>query len=240
MTSTRATFFDGLPTRLLCHLAFWFGTVFATPLFLALHNVAEIGLAPARVAAAGAAATLLLTLASLLAASALPGRLRAVADRSLLALALLFAAWGNLVTDRFGFTVFDGRPVDFRDPEWLFWLEWIAWLAAAFALARLLRSLRTVPAWLPALPLASFVLLLLPALLSPPQAGLETAAAEAPDRSVFAFSSRFNLVHLLPDGFQGDTVRRAFESDPALAARFSGFTLYTDHVGRYPGTAPSL
>lgn len=240
MTDNRTAFVDGLPARLLGHLAFWFGTVFATPLFLALHNVAEIGLAPSRVAAVGAVATAVLTLASLLAASALPGRLRAFADRALLALALLFAAWGNLVTDRFGFTVFDGRPIDFRDPEWLFWLEWIAWLAAAYALFRLFRRLRRVPAWLPALPLASFALLLLPALLSPPQAGLETAGTQAPDRSVFAFSSRFNLVHLLPDGFQGDTVRRAFESDPGLAARFSGFTLYTDHVGRYPGTAPSL
>ena len=37
-------------TRLLCHFAFWFGLLFATPVFLALHNVADLGLDPARVA----------------------------------------------------------------------------------------------------------------------------------------------------------------------------------------------
>ena len=60
------------------------------------------------------------------------------------------------------------------------------------------------------------------------------------DPSVYAFSSISNLVHLLPDGFQGDTVRQVLAEDPALAARFEGFTLFTDHLGRYPGTAPSL
>jgi hypothetical protein len=240
MTRTAAPPADAPLIRLLCHLSFWFGLLFATPLFLALHNVADLGLAPGRVAAFAAPAAGLASVAGFLLGSALPPRPRRILDRALLAFALVFAAWGNLVTDRFAFGVFDGRPVDFRNPAWLFWLEWVGWLAALYALFRLFRRLRRIPAWLPALPIASFALLLAPPLLAPPQAGFETAREDPVDPSVFAFSSRLNLVHLLPDGFQGDTVRQVFEADPELAARFEGFTLYTDHLGRYPGTAPSL
>ncbi len=82
--------------------------------------------------------------------------------------------------------------------------------------------------------------MLTPALLDPPQAGLELADEPGVDPSVYAFSSVSNLVHLLPDGFQGDTVRQVLAENPRLAARFEGFTLFTDHLGRYPGTAPSL
>ncbi|MEJ2400538.1 MAG: hypothetical protein P8Y52_04000, partial [Xanthomonadales bacterium] len=226
--------------RFLCHFAFWFGLVFATPLFVALHNVADLGLDPARLALQAIVATLLLSATTFAAAArAAPGWRRFI-DRSVLVLAFLLAIWGNVIHDLHGFNVFDGRPVDFRQHRILFWLESLAWPIVGVMLYRWFARLRSIPAWLPALPAVSFLLLLTPAVLQPPQAGLETAPAEPVEDSVYAFSSVFNLVHLLPDGFQGDTVRRTFEEHPELAARFDGFTLYTDHLGRYPGTAPSL
>jgi len=230
----------GARTRFLGHFALWFGAVCATPLFVALHNVADIGLAPARVALFGFVTATLLSAATMALAALAPPRIRTVIDRGVLVAAFLLALWGNVIHDLHGLRIFDGRPVDFRHNEILFWLESLAWPLAAVLLYRGFGRLRRIPAWLPALPLLSFLLLLAPAVLRPPQAGLKAADPEPVANSVYAFSSRFNLVHLLPDGLQGDTVRRAFEQDPELAARFDGFTLYTDHLGRYPGTAPSL
>jgi hypothetical protein len=227
-------------TRFICHFAFWFGLLFATPVFIALHNVADIGLDPSRVAVSGLIATLILSAATYLLAALLPPRQRAIADRVFLVLAFLLAIWGNVIHDLHEFATFDGRPVNFRHHDTLFWLESLAWPIVAVMLYRWFARLRAIPAWLPALPAASFLLLLAPAVMQPPQAGLEAAPTEPVDESVYAFSSVMNLVHLLPDGFQGDTVRRTFEEHPELAARFDGFTLYTDHLGRYPGTAPSL
>ena len=230
----------GATIRLLCHFAFWFGLVFATPVFVALHNIGDIGLDPGRVALFAVMATLLLSVATWSVAALTPPRLRQVIDRAVLVLAVLLATWGNVIHDLHGFPVFDGRPVDFRRHEVLFWLESLAWPIGAVLFFRWFGRVHRIPVWLPALPLLSFVLLLAPAVLRPPQAGLQAAPSEPVDASVYAFSSVFNLVHLLPDGFQGDTVRRTFEDHPELAARFDGFTLYTDHLGRYPGTAPSL
>ena len=226
--------------RFLGHFAFWFGLVCATPVFLALHNVADIGLDPARVAGYAFIAALALAAATASLTALAPTGTRAKIDRAVLVLACLLAIWGNVIHDLHGFTVIDGRPVDFRANKVLYWLESLAWPLGAVLLYRVFARLRNIPAWLPALPLVSFLLLLTPAVLRPPQAGLAPAPPEPVDASAYAFSSRFNLVHLLPDGFQGDTVRRTLEDHPELAARFDGFTLYTDHLGRYPGTAPSL
>lgn len=57
---------------------------------------------------------------------------------------------------------------------------------------------------------------------------------------VFEFSSELNLVHLVPDGFQGDIAREVLEDYPELAKRLEGFTLYRNHLGMYQGTAPSI
>ncbi|MEE4218008.1 MAG: sulfatase-like hydrolase/transferase [Xanthomonadales bacterium] len=227
-------------TRLSCHFTLWFGLVFATPLFISLHNIDGIALPPGSVARNAGIAAVGLSLLSWLASQAFPQRARNLVARFFLTLAFLLAIQGNWLYDLHGFGVFDGRPLDFRANSAVFWLDSLGWLALGAGLLWFFSRLKSIPAWLPALPVLSFVLLLTPALLDPPQAGLELDDETAVDPSVYAFSSVSNLVHLLPDGFQGDTVRQVLEENPGLAARFDGFTLFTNHLGRYPGTAPSL
>jgi hypothetical protein len=226
--------------RLLCHFALWFGLAFATPVFVAFHNVDGTGLSPKVVVPCAALLALAGSFFSWWMTSLLPSCRRPMVDTLVLALAILLAIWGNGIHDLFEFGVFDGRPINFRENKIVFWLEGLAWLAAGLLLLRLIARLRRIPAWLPALPIVSFCLLLVPPVLNPPQKGLEVSTPKAVDASVYDFSSISNLVHLLPDGFQGDTVKQAFAENPKLAARFEGFTLFTDHLGRYPGTAPSI
>ena len=222
-----------------CHLAFWFNPLVATPLLIALHNPDDVVIPLGSLVRWAAMACLVATLLSSLMARLAGPRGRWWLNRGLLAGAVLMAVQGNVVNDLFHYGVFNGEAVNFRAYGWLFWAEWLGWIGLFLLTLRLLASLSPLPAWLPVLPLASAALLLAPA------AGTASLDNGAPretrvEPSVFEFSSTSNLIHLLPDGLQGDVVRQVFESDAGLRARFSGFVLYTDHVGMYPGTAPSV
>ena len=225
---------------LLCHLALWYGLLFATPLFIALHNRGDVVVALPHLAFWAGLGCLAISLAGWWIAGRLGPRAASVVAIACLGLALVLAIQGNLVHDRFYYGAFNGETVNFREYGWLFWAEWIGWLAAFPAVFWLLRRIARVPGWLPLLPLLSFTALLLPPLLAAGGNPEEQVTATEIDESVFAFSRVVNLVHLLPDGFQSDTVRQAFEEHPELAERFRGFTLFTDNVGLHHGTAPAL
>ncbi len=225
---------------LLCHFAFWFGLVFATPVFVAAHNLGDLVLSLNRIVGILGAACVLLTGLSYLLGSLAGSRVQWGLSRILLAMALLSAIQGNVVNDQFYYGAFNGEQALFRSYGWLFYAEWLAYLLVFALLLFVLLRLRKVPLWLPLLPLVSFTFLLLPLLLAPPAGSSEQTDSRDIDPSVFAFSSIGNLIHLLPDGLQGDVVREALEKNPKLAAQFEGFTLYTNHLGLYQATAPAL
>ena len=225
---------------LLCHFSFWFGLLFATPLFVAIHNREDIVITLPALTTWAAIACVLASFLSWKAAGLAGRRFQWWASRVLLCLSLLMAAQGNFIHELFDYGSFNGERFDLRVYGWKFWLEWTAWLAAIPVLLIGLKKLRPLPSWLPAISIVSFLFLLLPSL---PSALDDTPAADTGDtidESVFAFSSVGNLVHLLPDGFQSDVVQQVFEENPGLADKFSGFTFFSDHVGVHQGTAPSM
>jgi hypothetical protein len=230
---------DPVVASLLSHLSFWFGLVFAAPLFIALRNPEDVTFAASQFAGWSGGLCLLLTLLGWQLSRLAGPRVRWWLNRTLLGAAFVMALQSNVVHDLFYYGAFNGERVDFRAYGSLFWVEWAAWLLAFPVAVWLIARFRRLPAWLPALPIVSFALLLAPDLMYPRENEPTRAEAEVAE-SVFAFSSVRNLIHLLPDGFQGDFVREVFETNPDLAARFDGFALYTDHVGMYQGTAPAV
>ena len=226
--------------ELLCHFAFWFGLLFATPVFVAAHNPDDLVFTVPSFAAWTALACLLASLASWKLA-ALPGdKVRWWTARLMLTAAFIMAIQGNLVHGLFDYGAFNGERVDYSAYGWKYWLELLAWLAAFPLGIYLLSRIRKLPAWLPLIPVLSFVLLVVPAWLADAEAPRDTVEEDTVDPAVFEFSSVGNLVHLLPDGFQGDVVRQVFEEKPQLAGKFNGFTLFTNHVSTNQGTAPAL
>lgn len=222
-----------------CHFAFWFGLLFATPVFVAAHNREDIVFSIGTFALAAAAVTLAATVVSWWLAGRFRPPVPGLVARILLVAAFVLAIQGNLVHGLFDYGAFNGERVNYQAYGWKFWLEFVAWLAAFPLGVWLLGRFKIVPAWLAALPVASFVLLLVPVLT------LSGDTVRAPeedevDPSVFHFSSVGNLVHLLADGLQADVVREVFEENPDLAEPFEGFTLYTDNVGTNQGTAPAM
>jgi hypothetical protein len=231
---------DSSRTGFLCHLAFWFGPLFATPVFITITNQQDVVLSAGAVAAFLAPACLVLSAIGWKLAAWGGPRVEWWTNRVLLAAAFVLALQGNVVHDLFYYGAFNGEQVDFRSDPVVFEVEKWAYLLAWPLILLLLSRVRRLSAWLPALPVVSFSLLLIPAWLNAaPVAAMEDQDSEI-DPSAFAFSSTRNLVHLLPDGFQSDVVRQVLQENPELAQKFVGFTLYTDHLGLYQGTAPAL
>jgi hypothetical protein len=157
-----------------------------------------------------------------------------------LSCAFVFVIQGNIVHGLFYYGEFNGSLTNWRQYGWSFWTEWIGFLLAFPLFYWLLSRLRQIPVWLTLVPVMSSVLLVAPVLFNQQDNVALGLSDDDINPDVFEFSSKLNLIHLLPDGFQGDIVREVLEDHPELAARLDGFTLYRDHMGMYQGTAPAV
>ena len=99
-------------TYWVCHLAFWFPLVFATPLFVALNNIEVVQVGAIVVVASLAAATMLGVLVSYLLSSCLPNPWHRRLSVFLLALAIVFTIQGNVVHEFFDYGEFNGEVVN--------------------------------------------------------------------------------------------------------------------------------
>ncbi len=229
-----------LSRNFLYHLSFWFVTLFATPLFIAVNNSVDIVLPMSILAGILLATSLVLTLAT----SGIGRLLGSSAAHRIallfLGLALLLAVQCNIVHDLFFYGNFNGEKVNFRSDENVFWYEWYAFLAVAVVVTTLLQWFRPRSRWLAALPILSSSLLLIPALLEYSGDAEAVAQGQNIDPAVFEFSRNGNVIHLLPDGLQSDIAQQVLEENPDLAAEFEGFTFFANHLGMFQGTAPSI
>jgi hypothetical protein len=223
----------------LMHLVLWFPLTFATPLLIALNNPSDVT-TPIPVVLL----TLLILVTTLTGTTYITVKLakpkwQRRISRIVLGLGIIFVLQGNLIHDLFYYGEFDGAAVNWRSSGWIFWLELVAFsLAVPIVLWLLLRA-RKIPDFVIYLPLLSCIVLLIPTILR--QAREPSLDVDQSfDQKVFEFSRQLNLVHLLPDALQSDIVHQVLKENPALANGFSGFTLYTDHLGLYKGTAPTV
>lgn len=226
-----------MASRFFSFFALYFGLGFASPLLITLANREDLAFDPLWFSFISLLLVLTLSTVSSFLSSKTPFA-RSLAIGSLTC-AFVFALQGNFVHDLFYYGDFNGSLTNWREYGWKFWVEWIGFLLAFPLFYWLLSRFKQVPVWLALVPVLSSLMLVAPVLFNQqPNVALEDSDEVNPD--VLEFSSTLNLVHLLPDGFQGDIAREVLEDRPELAARLDGFTLYRDHLGMYQGTAPSV
>ena len=226
-----------MASRFFCFFALYFGLGFASPLLIILANREDLTFDPLWFSFTSLSLVLILSLVSSFLSS------KTSVARSLcigsLTCAFVFVLQGNFIHDLFYYGDFNGSLTNWREYGWKFWVEWFGFLLAFPLFYWLLSRLKQVPVWLALVPVLSSLLLLAPVLFNQqPKVTLEDSDEVNPD--VLEFSSELNLVHLLPDGFQGDIAREVLDDHPELSARLNGFILYRDHLGMYQGTAPSV
>ncbi len=226
-----------MASRFFSFFALYFGLGFASPLLVTLANREDLAFSPLWFSFGSLLLVLALSAFSYFLSGKTPfARSLAIAS---LACAFVFALQGNFVHDLFYYGDFNGDLTNWREYGWKFWVEWVGFLLAFPLFYWLLSRFRQIPVWLALVPVLSSVLLITPVLFNlKANAALGLSDEVSPD--VLEFSSTLNLIHLVPDGFQGDIAREVLEDHPKLAARLDGFTLYRDHLGMYQGTAPSV
>lgn len=225
----------------LCHVALWFPLLFATPLFIALNNrddvqLTLVNLSVYLVLATGLAVLVTQTLTRVL-GPVWQRRLSLLA----LALAIVLVIQGNIIHERFYYGEFDGQAVTWRSYGLWFWMELVVFsLALPVAFVGLLKTKRP-PVVIPLILIASSALLVAPSVLSvATSSDVIVDNVDTTDQQVFEFSRERNLIHLLPDGLQGDIARETLQAHPELAAAFAGFTMFNNHVGSFQTTAPTV
>lgn len=224
--------------RFLSFFALYFGLGFASPLLITLANKEDFAFNTYWFSFTSLLLILALSAISYFLSAKTPfARVIAIAS---LACAFVFTIQGNIVHDLFYYGDFNGSHTDWRQFGWKFWAEWVGFLLAFPLFYWLLSKFRQVPVWLTLIPVMSSILLVAPVLLNQQENAAFGLSDDEVNPDVFEFSSDLNLVHLLPDGFQGDIAREVLEDHPEIAARLEGFTLYRDHLGMYQGTAPSV
>ncbi len=222
----------------LMHVALWAPLLIATPLFIAMKNPDDITIPIPFLMIVLAVLTGLVSCASIGLAKLAGLKWYWRISVMLLAVALVLVIQGNFIHELFSYGEFNGERVNWRSYEWQFWLEGWAFFIAIPLIASVLfwaTRLATLVAWLP---LLSAALLVIPAIGA--HLNRSEAKSDSFDKTVFEFSRQRNLIHLLPDGLQGDIVKEVLETNPALAEQFTGFTLFASHLGMYQGTAPSV
>ncbi len=224
--------------RFLCFFALYFGLGFASPLLIMLANKEDIAFSPLRFSVVALVFVLALSTASYF--LSLKSRHAGAIAIASLACAFVFAIQGNVIHDLFYYGNFDGSRVDWRHYGWKFWVELVGFLLAFPLFYWVFSLFKRIPVWLTLIPVISSLLLITPALFSQQDNGVLGLSDDDVSPEVYEFSSALNLVHLLPDGLQGDVARQVLEDHPDLAAKLKGFTLYRDHLGMYQGTAPSV
>lgn len=227
-----------MANRFFSFFSLYFGLCFATPLLITLTNRQDLAFSLPWLSFVSLCLVFILSSVSYYLSEKTPfSKLIATAA---LSCAFIFAIQGNVVHDLFYYGQFNGQSVDWRQYGWKFWLEWCGFLLAFPFFYWLLSRARKLPLWIVLIPVLSSILLVTPALLNQQDQVVTGFSDDDIDPEVFQFSSELNLIHLIPDGFQGDIAREVLENEPELAARLAGFTLYRDHLGMYQGTAPSI
>ncbi len=241
MRKANARFFiDSDKSYWLCHFAFWFPLAFGTPLFIARHNPDDINYSILALIAVLATSTIICVLVSHSMTRLFSERWYRLLSLFILATAAVFVIQGNIVNDRFYYGEFDGETVNLRSYGWMFWAECGAFFLAIPLSFKLLTVLKRPSPTVPLVLIASCLVLLAPTTVAlVPSIPIETHTAIF-DEGVFEFSRTRNLIHLLPDGLQGDIVGEVLTEHRDLAERFAGFTVFSNHVGLFQKTAAAL
>ena len=194
----------------LCHIAFWFPLLFATPVFVALKNFHDFQFQLITLLIYLALITAFASIASYRLTGLLGGIQKHRISIFMLTLSIVLVVQGNVVHEFFDYGQVNGEEANWRNYGWKFWLEIASYIGAIPILFWVLSRSKRVSGIIPLLLLGSSCSLFLPDLLAYQPIAVEQTPDELIDIEVFEFSSRRNLIHLIPDGLQSDIVKKCW------------------------------
>ena len=225
---------------LLYPLALLLPILFATPFIVLLKNPDDFKLSLITYSGVLLAVTLILTVIMWLLIKILSIKFQRKAIAILLSCATVLVIQAYSVHGFFDYGQLDGHKVHWSSLGISYWVEFISFVLSIVILYKIYLKIpqqwKTIAVVLIVFSLSQ-TLLLLPNYIN---TNKQTSAPQAFDDSVFDFSSKKNIVHILADGFQADIAKQVLDENPELAQEFTGFTFFENHLGHFQGTAPTI
>jgi len=172
----------------------------------------------------------------------LHGKPHALYVSILFALGFLLWLQGNFLVWRYG--LLDGRAIDWAKDAWRGWADGALWAGLLVLSGLLYKKLYRAAAWGSAAVTAVLLVSLVITSLQNPETWAAQEKARrplVPPEKIFEFSSEFNVIHLVLDGFESDVFFDLLSENPdSYSKSLPGFTFFQDALGTFPTTYMSV
>ena len=158
--------------------------------------------------------------------------------------ALGFLLWiqGNFLVWNYG--LLDGRGIDWAKNAWRGWADGALWAGLLVLSGLLYKKLyRAAASGSAAITGVLLVSLVITSLQNPETWSAQEKARRPliPPEEIFGFSSEFNVIHLVLDGFESDVFSELLSESPdAFSESLPGFTFFKEALGTFPTTYMSV
>jgi hypothetical protein len=160
----------------------------------------------------------------------------------LVAIGVLLYLQGNFFVWDYG--LFGAGDIDFNEKLWRGWIDcsvWIVVLIVSFVYYKIIS--RRVLLISIILFTVQFVVLVYTIIQNPIiiQANKDISELDIPHEKVLQFSSKQNIIHIIPDCLQSTVFKEIIDSNPGhYYETFKGFTFFSEATGTYPTTFFSI
>ena len=161
---------------------------------------------------------------------------------TLFTLGVLVWLQGNFLVWEYG--LFDGQGIDWSKNAWRGWADGALWAGLLILACLFNRKVYRIVAWGSAVITAVLVMSLLITSLQMPEtwaAKEKSSRPLVPPEEIFEFSSQFNIVHIVLDGYQSDIFAEVIAEDFSRYSKsLEGFTFFKEAMGSFPTTFMSI
>jgi hypothetical protein len=222
----------------LYHFAFWFPLLFATPLFVGLHNINSMQVSVLNLVTTLSVICLTVSLLSIFISRQFGVFLNKLISISCLALSLILVVQGSFIHELFNYGAFNGQDMELGSYGWVYWLELMIYIGACPIILIILIKSKNISLLLPVGVLLLSSSHIFSSVIS--FKGIDQKESDKSfDDSVFEFSSVSNLIHIIPDGLQADVAKEVLEQNIELKKKFKDFIFFDNHSAQFQGTAPT-
>jgi hypothetical protein len=163
-------------------------------------------------------------------------------------ISILFAfgllAWlqGNFILWKYG--LLDGQGIDWTKNAWRGWADGALWTGLLVLSVIFYRKVYRIAAWGSAAVTAVLIVSLLITSLQKPEtwaAKEKSSQPLVPPEEIFEFSSQFNVIHVILDGYQSDIFSELVARDhDHYSKSLQGFTFFKEALGSFRSTYMSV
>ncbi|MFK8011969.1 MAG: sulfatase-like hydrolase/transferase [Marinicellaceae bacterium] len=221
-------------------IALWLPIIFSTPLIIAYQNPDDFSVNLLVLGFILAIFTIIISFFSYSLPHIVKFLNKKITYSTVVSLSIVLVLQGYIIHGFFDYGQLDGTEIEWMRFGWIFWFESVFFVVSIVILSYLLKKIfKHLVTFSYALILFALAQLVITIINSKTENQVHEES-KTYDASVYEFSSKQNIIHILADGFQADIVKQVLDENPDLADEFYGFDFFKNHLGRFQGTSPTI